>query len=157
VQEREREIFDLVERAAAEQGLDLVEVGLGRAGRRTVVRVVVHSAAGVTHADCARMTRAAGHVLDGAARFPEGYVLEVSSPGMDRVLREPREFEVFRGRPVRVVLADDSRELEGRAEGTRGDAVVVAQANGVEEILPWARIGRARLMPETPGGSGRRE
>ncbi len=157
MREREREIFDLVEPAAAAQGLDLVEVALGQAGRRAIVRVVVHSAAGVTHADCARLTRAAGHVLDGEDVFRDGYVLEVSSPGTDRVLREPREFDVFRGRAVRVVFADDAGEVEGRAAGARGDAVVLARTNGAEELLPWSRIGRARLMPEPPDESGRRD
>jgi ribosome maturation factor RimP len=156
VLEREREIFYLVEPAAAAQGLGLVEVGLGRSGRRVVVRVVVHSAAGVTLADCSRVTRSAGHALESAGVFPEGYVLEVSSPGMERVLRGPREFEVFRGRAVRVVLADDSTELEGRAAGSRGDTVILTRSNGVEEVLLWSRIGRARLMPEPPEEAGGR-
>lgn len=156
MQEREREIFDLVEPAVAEQGLSLVEVSLATGGRRAVVRVVVYSTAGVTHADCARLTRAADRLLEAAVAFPDGYVLEVSSPGMERVLREPREFEVFRGRAVRVVLAADSSEVEGRAAGSRGDAVVLALLNGAEEVLPWSRIGRARLMPEPPRETGGR-
>ena len=152
--EREREIFHLVEPAVASQGLDLVEVGLSGGSRRSVVRVVVHSAAGVTHADCTRATRAMGRVLDEANAFPGSYVLEVSSPGTDRILRTPREFDVFRGRAVRVQLADDTQEITGTAAGSRGDAVAVARESGEEEVLPWSRIGRARLVPEPPGRPG---
>jgi ribosome maturation factor RimP len=156
VQEREREIFDLVEPAVASQGLDLVEVSLGGGTRRPVVRVVVHSAAGVTHADCVRATRAMGRVLDEANALPGSYLLEVSSPGTDRVLRTPREFDVFRGCAVRVQLADGTKEIDGRAAGSRGDAIAVARENGEEDILPWSRIGRARLVPEPPDSKGGR-
>ena len=147
----EREIFDLLEPGVASQGVDLVEVELAPSKRRTVVRIVVHSAGGVTHADCARVTRAVGNILDESEAFPGSYLLEVSSPGMERVLKTPREFDVFRGRAVRVHLRDAPEDVVGRAAGARGDAVVLVREDG-ELILPWTRVARVRLLPEPAGG-----
>lgn len=153
---REREIFDLVEPGVASQGVDLVEVALGGGRRRTVIRIVVHSEAGVTHADCARVTRIVGRTLDESRVVPGSYLLEVSSPGTDRVMKEPREFELFRGRPVRLRLVDTAEEIAGRAAGTEGDDVVLARDDGTRDVLPWPRIAKARLAEEPPApGTGR--
>lgn len=147
----EREIFALLEPHVGSQGLDLVEVALSGGRRRAVVRLVVHSEGGVTHGDCARITRVAGSVLDEACAFPGSYVLEVWSPGTDRVLRSPREFDLFRGRLVQVTWADGDGGATGRAAGTRGEeSVALTREDGGEDVLPWSRIARARLVPEPP-------
>jgi ribosome maturation factor RimP len=69
------------------------------------------------------------------------------------VLKAPREFDVFRGRLVRVQLSDEPGEVVGRAAGTRGAAVAVARDEG-ELVLPWARVAKARLAPEPAGALG---
>jgi len=147
----EPEIFALLEPHVGAQGLDLVEVAVSGGRRRAVVRLVVHSEAGVTHGDCARVTRAAGAALDEAGAFPGSYVLEVWSPGTDRVLRAAREFDLFRGRLVQVVLADEDVPRTGRAAGTRGaESVALARDDGGEDVLAWAAVAKARLIPEPP-------
>lgn len=150
--ERDREIFDLVEPGVASQGVDLVEVELAMSRRHTTVRLVVHSSGGVTHADCARVTRVVGRILDEVNAFPGTYLLEVSSPGLERILKAPREFDVFRGRAVRVHLRDGPEEV-GRAAGARGDDVVLEREDG-ELILPWTRVARARLAPDRAPAGG---
>jgi ribosome maturation factor RimP len=147
VEDRRRRIEELVGPVVALQGVDLVEVALGGGRRRAVVRVVVHSEAGVTHADCVRVTRAVGRALEDAAEVPGSYLLEVSSPGLDRVLKRPREFDLFRGRRVAVRLVDAPAEVTGRASGSRGEAVALACDDGGEEVLPWSRVASARLLP----------
>jgi ribosome maturation factor RimP len=153
VADRDREIFDLIEPGISPLGVDLVEVTVAPSRHRTFVRIVVHSARGITHADCERVTRAAGHLLDDAGSIPGSYVLEVSSPGLERVLKAPREFDVFRGRLVRVQLSDEPMEVVGRAAGTRGAAVALARDEG-ELVLPWARVAKAKLAPEPAGAFG---
>ncbi|MEZ5065480.1 MAG: ribosome maturation factor RimP [bacterium] len=143
-------LFELLEPVAESQGVDLVEVGLSRTGRGHVVRIVIHSEAGVTHADCARVTRAAGAALEEDETFPGSYVLEVGSPGLDRVLKEAREFDVFRGRRVRVWIREGgTSERSGVVAGRRGDeTVAILEDDGEERVFDWASVAKARLVPE---------
>jgi ribosome maturation factor RimP len=120
--------------------------------------VIIHSERGVTHAECARVTRAAAALLDDAEGAPASYVLEVSSPGTDRVLKEPREFDLFRGMEVRLQIvvsegdAGTRQEVTGKVDGCDGDDVVVRGEDGSKSVIPWSSVARARLVPETPRG-----
>jgi ribosome maturation factor RimP len=145
----EQALFDLLEPCVSSQGVDLVEVQLARAGKRQILRLVIHSEQGVTHGDCARVTRAAGAAVDESGALEGSYLLEVSSPGLDRVLRAPREFDVFRGRPVRVRLEEEGGEITGVAAGTRsGSEIVIREEGGDEQVVEWSRVAKARLVPE---------
>src|SRR6202011_4429987 len=101
--ERVREI---AERVAASSGLEVVEVELRGGGKARMLRIVidkpvagaVDSLAGVTHEDCANVSREVGTILDVEDAVPGGsYTLEVSSPGLDRKLTRPADFERFTG------------------------------------------------------------
>jgi len=117
----------------------------------------------VTHGDCTRVTRAVGDALDDAGLLAGGYELEVTSPGLRRVLKAPREFDVFRGRPVRLWIADGEARsvVAGVAQGTRGgEGVVLRGGDGSESVIPWSRVTKARLddadaIGPGPGGKGR--
>lgn len=134
-------------------GFELVEAVLEQRGRRQVVRIVIHSEAGVTLGDCERVTRAAGSALETANSIPGSYVLEVSSPGVDRVLKSAREFDLFRGKRVRLRLAiegnEPEREVFGTCDGTReGNAVAIRDEEGAPGVIPWTSVSKARLEPE---------
>jgi ribosome maturation factor RimP len=121
------------------------------------VRLAIHAAAGVSHGDCARVTRIAGDVLDERETDLGSYVLEVSSPGTDRVLKSAREFETFRGRRVRVRTGEGetSVEIVGECAGTAdGDAVVLRRDDGEESTLVWSAVKKARLIPDQPESRG---
>lgn len=148
-----QDLFTLLEPAVTSQGLGLVEVTVVPGGRRSTLRIVVHSAKGVTHGDCSRVTRAAENALEAASAAPSAYVLEVSSPGLDRRLKEPREFDLFRGAAVRVLLRDresPEREVIGTVVESRGEEVVVRRQDGEEIAIPWDRVAKAKLIPEAP-------
>jgi ribosome maturation factor RimP len=153
---RERELFDLLEPIVASQGVDLVEVVLGSAPGGRLVRVVIHSPDGVSHGDCARVTRALGSALDEESGFEGRYSLEVSSPGTSRVLKEEREFDVFRGLPVWVRL-EDGAERSGTCAGTRsGEGVALRAEDGTESVIPWTSVSKARLaVRRGVGGKGK--
>jgi ribosome maturation factor RimP len=158
----DRELYALLAPLVAAQGVGLVEVVQAGGDRRTTIRVVIHSANGVTHGDCTRVTRVVGDALEDAGATSGSYDLEVSSPGLRRVLKAPFEFDVFRGSPVRVWIADeDRREIAGVMLGTRdGDRVVVRAEDGTESVIPWSRVTKARLdekddLARAPGGKGR--
>ena len=117
--------------------------------RRSIVRLVVHGPRGVTLGDCERVTRNAEGLVEERNLVPGSYVLEVSSPGLDRVLKSEREFDVFLGRKMRVRLQETpEREIVGISEGTReGNRVALREDNGDVSVLSWSSVARASLDP----------
>jgi ribosome maturation factor RimP len=103
----------LAEPILAERGLELVEVVLKGAPGHQLVRLDIDrpGATGVDLADCQRVSQTLGQALNGVELIPDGYVLEVSSPGVDRPIRSADDFRRNTGRRVVVTTAD--------AEGTR--------------------------------------
>ena len=152
----DRILFERIEPHVREQGVELVEVRVAPTDRGNTVRIVIHSSQGITIGDCTRVSRRLNAILDDDAVVPSGrYVLEVSSPGTDRVMKEPREFDLFRGATVRLQLDEEAeeRELTGVAVGTRGEAVVIRREDGREVVVPWSSVVKARLVPGKPGRS----
>lgn len=120
--EIERELEGRVEALA----MELVDYDWGGSARRPVLRLRVdypdsEPGAGVTVNDCARVSRALEGWLDGHPALPERYVLEVSSPGVERPLRRRRHWERFTGHEAAVKggrpLADDRKRLQGEILG----------------------------------------
>jgi ribosome maturation factor RimP len=84
--ERVREI---VERVASSGGLEVVDVEFRGGGKSRMLRITIDKPAGVTHEDCANVSREVGTILDVEDAVPGSYLLEVSSPGLDRKLSRP--------------------------------------------------------------------
>ncbi|NNE42614.1 MAG: ribosome maturation factor RimP [Gemmatimonadetes bacterium] len=149
---QEGSVFGLLNPVVTGQGLQLVEITLGAASRRgTLIRIVIHSPEGVSHQDCSRVTRACAQALEDAEAFDGAYTLEVSSPGLGREMKDGREFEIFRGQPVRMVLAGGG-ERTGKCAGTQGEEVVLLEEDGTESVIPWSNVAKAKLVPEKRGG-----
>src|SRR5437764_14548186 len=113
--ERVREI---AERVAASSGLEVVEVELRGGGKARMLRIFIDKPDGVTHEDCANLSREIGTILDVEDAIPGGsYTLEVSSPGLDRKLFKAADFERFQGSRVKLKTREpvnDKRQFEGR-------------------------------------------
>jgi ribosome maturation factor RimP len=143
-------------------GYDLEELVVTPAGRRSIVRVVVDRDEGVTLDDIADVSRAVSEVLDqndeGMGRTP--YVLEVSSPGVDRPLTEPRHWRRNTGRLVAVAVGPtgSADEVTGRITAVDDVGVTLAvEAKGkpgakkrppVPRQVPWAELGSGRVQVE---------
>ena len=124
----------IAERVAGSSGLEVVDVEVAGAGKHRTLRVFIDrpfkdrlGAApaadrpdGVTHEDCAKFSREFGTIVDVEDAFPGGsYVLEVSSPGLDRKLTKAADFERFRGQRVKLMTrepVDNNRHFEGKLE-----------------------------------------
>ena len=151
-----------IEPVVGAAGYDLEELVVSPAGRRSVVRVVVDRDEGVTLDDIAEVSRAVSDVLDahddGMGRTP--YVLEVTSPGVDRPLTEPRHWRRNVGRLVTVGVGP-----QGAVEQVTGRITAVEDAGvtlGVEakgkpgarkrppepRQVPWAEMGAGRVQVE---------
>ena len=144
----------LIEPVVAERGYDLEGVAVSQAGRRSVVKVVVDSDDGVALDDVADVSRAISAVLDehdgSMGRAP--YVLEVTSPGVDRLLTEPRHWRRSTGRLVKISLtADDpaggAGDLAGRIVET-DDAGVDLDVDGQRRRIDYADVRKARVQVE---------
>jgi ribosome maturation factor RimP len=132
-------------------GADLEDVSVSRAGKRSVVRVIVDSDGGVSLdgvADVSRVVSEALDALDEADPSVLGpsYVLEVSSPGVDRPLTVPRHWRRNATRLVTAVLRDGGT-VTGRIVSADDDGVVL-DVDGAERVLPHAEVVRGTVHVE---------
>lgn len=148
----ESQIEGLAEPVAMDLRVSLVEVQYVNEGGRRVLRVFIDKPGGVSLADCAAFSRSLGGRLDEADPIPESYYLEVASPGLDRVLKRDRDFEIFSGRRVRVTTYSPpagaprgGNVLVGELVGIRGDMVVVRGDDGRECSIPRRQVAQVRL------------
>lgn len=148
VQRRVEEIADFL---LKDEGLQLVDLEYRREGRRWVLRLFIDKEGGVTIADCAAVSRDLGDILDAKDAVPEAYVLEVSSPGLNRRVRKKEDFSRFAGRKVEVRLTAPQygrRKIVGNILGVEGEAVVVAAPESTYSIA-LEDIARATLVYES--------
>ena len=137
---------------AAAEGLELVEVELGGAGGRTILRVFIDKAGGVSLDDCSSISRSVSAALDVEDPLDGAYDLEVSSPGLDRPLRTPEHFQKYAGQKVRVKTFGPVPECENRKtfvgtlKGFDGGKVAV-DVDGKVFQVPHPQISKANIEP----------
>lgn len=139
-------------------GFELVELERGGSRTRPVLRVRMDRPGaapgqGVTLDDCAAVSRALEPMLDARDNLGENYALEVSSPGVERPLVKPHDFERFAGHEVALIgqapLAGRSRRLEGELLGyaaNDGDRVRLRLEDGDVVDIPRDEVARAHLV-----------
>ena len=137
-----RELLDPVVGTA---GFDLEDVTVAAAGRRTVVRVIIDGDGGVSLDAVADAASAVSAFLDEHDVVPGAYVLEVSSPGVDRPLTEARHWRRSVGRLVSVSAAGTA--LTGRLLAADDNGVTL-DVGSVLRRLPFAELGRGRVEVE---------
>jgi ribosome maturation factor RimP len=141
-------IHDVVAPLAAGLDAELLDVEVkGQPGRR-VVRLVTDADGGLDIDVIAELSRRAGDALDEADVVAGSYTLEVSSPGVDRPLRRPRDFARNVGRDVRVVRTDEAegpREVTGTLVGATDEALTLRVA-GDEVTVPLGDVEHGKLV-----------
>jgi ribosome maturation factor RimP len=153
----------IVERVASSQGLEVVEVDLRGGGKARMLRIFIDKPNGVTHEDCANVSREVGTILDVEDAMSSGpYTLEVSSPGLDRKLSRAADFERFQGSRVKLTTRDEvngNRHFEGRLERFTSGRLTLDVAEARKKFRPkesaaqkleieLANIEKANLVPE---------
>ena len=145
--EIEDRIADVIGPVIAGAGMDLESVRVSAAGRRRLLRVVVDSDRGVSLDDAATVSRKLSAALDAApvmGDFP--YTLEVSSPGVDRPLTDPRHWRRAVGRLVQVTAAD-AGPISGRVLAADSDGVTLDVA-GDHRRFGYAALGAGAIQVE---------
>jgi len=147
-------LLDLLGPVVGPTGHDLEDVTVSPAGKRSVVRVVVDKDGGVSLDDVADVSRDISEALDALDEaepgvFGASYVLEVSSPGVDRPLTAPRHWRRNRGRLVQAALVDGGtatgRVLEADEDDDGG---LVLEVDGAPRALPYAEVARGTVQVE---------
>jgi ribosome maturation factor RimP len=153
----------IAERVAASLGLELFDIELRGSGKSRMLRIFIDKPAGVTHEDCATVSREVSTILDVEDAVPGGsYVLEVSSPGLDRKLFRPADFERFQGSRVKLTTKDPvngNRHFEGRLEHVEAGRLILDLAEARRKFRPkdgaaqkveveLANVEKANLVPE---------
>lgn len=103
-------ISGLIEQPLEDSGFELAGITLSRYKTSVTLRVFVYGRNGVTLDDCARLSRMVSDIIDGTELFESGYILEVSSPGLDRPLETARDFRYRVGEQVKIEFADKKRK-----------------------------------------------
>jgi len=152
----EQSVREEIEPAISAMGYALVEVSVGRRRGVSHVVVVLHRDGGVGVEQCVEVSRAIKPRLELVEGLAD-VTLEVSSPGIERTLKDPSEYSIFRGRGVRVLPAGDGEWVGGVIEAFRDGTLVLRTPAGSREFPPGA-VRRARLDyrldPESPDAGG---
>ena len=166
-------VREIAERVAASSGLEVVDVEFRGAGHARMLRIFLDKPAtpgsdplaGVTHEDCANFSREFGTILDVEDAVPGGsYTLEVSSPGLDRKLSRPADFERFTGSRLKLMTRqplNNNRHFEGRLESFRDGRLTLdlsvaskksrkkmGQAADQKIEIDFSNVEKATLVPE---------
>jgi ribosome maturation factor RimP len=152
----EEKVAELAREVAVGLGYEIDEIELLGSGRRTLLRVAIEKEGGVTIDDCSLFSRDLSALLDVEDPIPGHYTLEVSSPGLDRPLREPRHFRRHTGKRARVVVRE---KVEGAnvilgVISDASDKAVRLVVEGREVDIPYENISRARLEIALGGTKG---
>jgi ribosome maturation factor RimP len=144
-------IGEMLEPGIRSLGYELVGVEYQSGGKGGgLLRVYIDSADGISADDCQKVSYQVSGVLDVEDPIPGHYTLEISSPGLDRLLFRPEDFERFAGQQVKLRTAspvNGRRNFKGRLVGMRDGQVVIEQDDG-EVSLAHEQVDQARLVPE---------
>lgn len=148
----DRKLAGLIEPVVSAAGMDLESVRMSTAGKRRLLRIVVDSDDGVSLDDAADVSRDVSALLDASSALGEvPYTLEVSSPGVDRPLTEPRHWRRARGRLVRVKVTGEG-PVEGRVLAADADGVTLGIVSGNaaagERRFPYVDMGAGSVQVE---------
>ncbi|OFX08001.1 MAG: ribosome maturation factor RimP [Alphaproteobacteria bacterium RIFOXYD12_FULL_60_8] len=140
---------ELIAPVVGDMGYDLVRVMFVGTGRTLQVMADRKDEQPMTVEDCADISRALSAVLDVEDPIPGAYSLEVSSPGIDRPLVRPRDFERFAGFEAKLEtkrIHDGRKRFRGRLKGMVGDNAVALDTEEGEVTLALSEIEKAKLM-----------
>ena len=145
-------IEEIAQRVAQSEGLEVVEVEVKGGGASRLVRISIDKPEGVTHADCELVSQQVGTILDVEDVVPGGrYTLEVSSPGVERKLSRPGDFERFQGKKIKLALRDPvegRRNWEGTLAGFEQGQVALETEPGTVRRFPLDQVHKAQLKFE---------
>ena len=145
-------IEGLADSALDTLGYELVDIQLSSENGKKVLRVFLDKPEGIKLDDCEQVSSKLGMVIDESGIIGDSYILEVSSPGLDRVLKKEKDFIKFNGKKVKVSVYSPiggQRNFGGFISGLENGVLVMKDASSGKEInIELKNIARARLEPD---------
>jgi len=156
-------IRDIAGRVATAHGVEVVEVEMRGGGKARTLRITIDKPEGVTHEDCASVSREVSTILDVEDPIPgAAYTLEVSSPGLDRKLLRREDYQRFTGSRVKLMTREPvngNRHFEGRLESFAGEKLTLELTGkkkpkpghaqpGQKIEIELGNVEKANLVPE---------
>lgn len=141
-------IDKIADKAAKENGVEFVHSEIVGTRRNMTVRIYIDKPEGVSIEDCSTVSRAIEAVIDADDFIPTAYVLEVSSPGLDRPLFKLADFEKFAGKKAKVKTSDaidGQANFNGRIVSVDGDEIVFEDKTSGTVRIPFGNIAKANL------------
>src|ERR1035437_5380979 len=142
-----KEIETLITPIVDQEGGEIVDLQWRREGHQWVLRLFIDKPNGITLDDCAHFSDRVGAFLDEKNAIDQSYVLEVSSPGLDRVVKKDKDFEKFAGKAVKVrikIAEDGQRRFSGTLKGIQ-DGMVAVQVGEALKRFDRKNIDEVRL------------
>ena len=146
---KDQQITDMLRTTVEALGYDLWGIEYLSQGRHSVLRVYIEAENGIAVEDCARVSEQVGSVLDVEDPIAGEYTLEVSSPGMDRLLFRLDQYPAYVGEVLELRLRvpfEGRRKFKGVLTGIEGEDVVI-QVDDHEYLLPHSAVDKARIEP----------
>jgi ribosome maturation factor RimP len=140
--------FDLAESIVEDYSLELVDVGYQKEGENWILRVLIDKPGGVELEDCQGVSRELGTQLDVEDPIDKSYILEVSSPGLDRPLKNDEDFARFTGDLIDVSTyapVEGEKKFTGELLGMIEDKVKVKIDDSKVVEIPKNKIAKANL------------
>ena len=148
IEELNIKIRDLIEPLAESLGLELADIEFNKTKGKGLLRVYIDKDGVVTIDDCANVSREISALFDVEDPIPYAYVLEVSSPGIDRPFKGLKDYKKQIGKTVRVVThdpVDKQTFLVGKLEEVNEDSITLLIPKDRKIVLPYTNISKARL------------
>jgi len=145
----DREVLNsLIERVAARESLELVHWDLVGPPGGLLLRIYIDKPGGVTHGDCQNLSRQIEMLIDVEEVIPSAYVLEVSSPGIERPLYKLSDYERFAGNRIKLRTSapiNGQRTFHGRLDGVKENKVQLEADNSGHMEIPYDSVVRANI------------
>jgi ribosome maturation factor RimP len=146
---KDQQITDMLRTTVEALGYELWGIEYLSQGRHSVLRVYIEAENGIAVEDCARVSEQVGSVLDVEDPIAGEYTLEVSSPGMDRLLFRLDQYPAYVGEVLELRLRvpfEGRRKFKGVLTGIEGEDVVIL-VDDHEYLLPHSAVDKARIEP----------
>lgn len=143
-------VKELIAPYLAENEIELVDIVYRRESQGMVLRLSVDKEGGIRLSECEELNNYLSAKLDEESLIDERYILEVSSPGLDRPIKTDRDFRRAMAKELEIDTyepVDGKKHMAGRLIGM-DDAAIVIESSGISAVIPKSKIAMARLMIE---------
>ena len=144
------EVIDLATPITKSRGLELVDVEYNKEGENWILRVFIDKEGGVSIEDCQEVSCDLEDQLDAVDPIDKSYLLEVSSPGLDRPLKDEEDFARFTGRLIDISTyapVNGAKEFTGKLLGLEDEEIKI-EVDGEELLIPQNKVAKTKLAVE---------